>query len=86
MVRFLRVSIAGDPTNAAFTYACSFWGTDVNQDINGQTFDIQFETPIDFTLGQMKSALSTAVQDYATTLGLVVLGTDIRIQSYETGI
>jgi len=69
----------------AYVASCVFWGPDVDVTIRGQVYDVLIQLTDGYTLGDLKSALSQAVGDQATVLGLAVLATDIDLPSFEHG-
>jgi hypothetical protein len=85
----LVTSIAGGgkpATNVVnFTATVYFSGDDVPDEIHGQAWSLSFSVPLGYTLGDFKTAMSTAVQDLAVALGLGVVAGDIDLPSFEAG-
>jgi hypothetical protein len=75
----------GIPNKCVISAQCWFWGDDVSSDIDGQRYDLNVETVLNYSLADLKNDLVSTVQAKATELGLTVANNDISIPSYETG-
>lgn len=85
MVQFYFPFGKGIPSRCVIGAKCWFWGDDVPADLDGQPFDLNIDTPIEYSLTDLKSAIVDAVQAQASLLDLTIVNYNINIPSYETG-
>jgi hypothetical protein len=74
----------GAPEKAVIRADCSFSGEDVPSEIDGQTYPLNVETTLDYTLFNVRTDLTTAVRTKALELGLTVSNSTIFLQSFES--
>lgn len=64
---------------------CQFWGADVPETLDGQPVSLDVFPPMNYSLGELKEHIVTAVLAKASELGLTIINNDVNLPSYETG-
>lgn len=73
------------PDGCGLICGCAFWGADVSVARRGQSFDVLVRiAPTTYTLADLRTAVTSAVQAKAVELGLTLDAGGVDMLSFES--